>query len=414
MYIMDNPFIKRLKIHSALTLILCLLFISCTNTVKKAETEVEDGGIREIKIKENLSNTQSINLSDIASSISYVVLETDEKCFVSPSMSIYGSKESIVTIGFQVSNHVVCYVFDRKTGSFVRQISRAGQGPGEYTELINNYWDEKNEQVCMWSHPNYIFYNLDGTISHRTPKFKYLVNSFVAYGDLYAGYSPNPIGNNTVRIAFYDQTGAVVDSIPNNRFFERTQKMIVIDNYEWLYVFHDELYFKELFCDTLYHIKDFTLCPRYIFNTGGLAVPYEIQANPMALIRDEYEQYINIIKILEDNNFLYFTVEYRNRLYPAIYDKIEDRLKIMHDVSALSQHGRDGRLPNYGFENDLDGGLPFWPTQMISEKEMMCVYTAEELLELDASKITDENLKNVLNNLEEDSNPVVAIVTLKD
>ena len=45
---------------------------------------------------------------------------------------------------------------------------------------------------------------------------------------------------------------------------------------------------------------------------------------------------------------------------------------------------------------------------------MMCVYTAEELLELDTSKITDEKLKNVLNNLKDDSNPVVAIVTIKD
>ena len=388
-------------------LIIFILFVfGCSS-------ETNEDGIREIKIRENLSNTQSINLSDIASSISYVVLETDEKCLISPNMSIYGSKESILTLGSPSSNIGVCYVFDRKTGSFVRQISRVGQGPGEYTELINNYWDKKNEQVCMYSHPNYIFYNLDGTLSHRTPRFKHAINSFVAYGDLYAGYSPNPIGNNTVRIAFYDQTGAFVDSIPNNRFFERTQKVIAVGNYEWLYVFNDELYFKELFCDTLYHIKDFTLCPRYVFNTSGLVVPYEIQANPMAVIRDEYEQYINIIKILEDNIFLYFTIEYRNRLYPAIYDKTEDRLQIMPDVPVLSQ-SRVGRHPHYGFENNLDGGLPFWPTQMISEKEMMCVYTAEELLELDSSKITDEKLKNVLNNLEEDSNPVVAIVTLKD
>ena len=72
------------------------------------------------------------------------------------------------------------------------------------------------------------------------------------------------------------------------------------------------------------------------------------------------------------------------------------------------------RIKRFGFNNDLDGGLPFWPQQMISDKEMMCVYTAEELLELDSSKITDEKLKNILKNLKEDDNPVVAIVTLKD
>ena len=48
---------------------------------------------------------------------------------------------------------------------------------------------------------------------------------------------------------------------------------------------------------------------------------------------------------------------------------------------------RDWKKPSlYGFENDLDNGLPFWPQQMISDHEMMCVYTAEELLTLDESK----------------------------
>jgi len=51
---------------------------------------------------------------------------------------------------------------------------------------------------------------------------------------------------------------------------------------------------------------------------------------------------------------------------------------------------------------------------MISDQEMMCVYTAEELLSLDASKITNPKLKSLLSSLEEDDNPVVAIVTLKD
>jgi len=387
----------------------CLFFFNCSHSGEKTE----DDGIQEIKVRENLSNTQKVNLSDIASDISYVMLETDEKCLIHHHMTFNCTKDYIITSGNQKANYSVCYVFDRKTGSFVRQISSVGQGPGEYTEIVN-FWDGKNEQVCVLRHPYYVFFNLDGTISHQTQRFEHPIISFVAYGDLYAGYSPNPIGNNTIRIAFYDQTGAFIDSIPNNRFFERTQRMIAVSNDVWLYVFHDELYFKELFCDTLYHIKDFTLCPRYIFNTGGLVVPYEIQANPMAVIRrEEYEKYISIIKILEDNHSLYFTVEYRSRLYPAIYNKMEDRLQIMPDISLLSQSSRDERRQHYGFENDLDGGLPFWPEQIVSDKEMMCVYSAEELLALDISTITDEKLKHVLNNIEEDSNPVVAIITLK-
>jgi hypothetical protein len=51
---------------------------------------------------------------------------------------------------------------------------------------------------------------------------------------------------------------------------------------------------------------------------------------------------------------------------------------------------------------------------MISDREMLCVYAVEDLLKLDASKITDQGLKEVLNGINEYSDPVVAIVTLKD
>ena len=107
-------------------------------------------------------------------------------------------------------------------------------------------------------------------------------------------------------------------------------------------------------------------------------------------------------------------VDYRHFEYPVLYDKAENKVQIMPPVPIPPMKGRDWKIPLCGFENDLDGGLPFWPTQMISDREMMQVYTAEELLELDTSKITDEKLKNVLNNLKDDSNPVVAIVTIKD
>ena len=125
------------------------------------------------------------------------------------------------------------------------------------------------------------------------------------------------------------------------------------------------------------------------------------------------EKYVIIFKILENSKHLYFAFDNRRQKYPAIYDKTEDKLQIMLPVS-IPRLSRDSKTPLYGFENDLDGGLPFWPQQMISDKEMMCVYTAEDLLQLDISKITDEKLKNVLNNLDEESNPVVAIVTLKE
>ena len=398
---MYQLFLKFVKNFTKYGLALCLLFASCSHPVKKVE---EDSGIREIDVMTSLSNIQKVNLSEVASNIEYYVLETDKKCLLTPSMSIFISKEYIVAIGGGQST-AACYVFERKTGKFLRQISRLGQGPGEYIGLLPSFWDAKNEQVCVRGVNNqYIFYNLDGTISHYTSLIPGL---FVEYKDLYVHYCPNMFGDQTMRIGFRDKTGVLIDSIPEYRSWKRTKTSWGTHEDRWLYVFNDGLYCKDLYCDTLYCIKDFALHPRYVFNTGGLAVPYKIQEGgqyerKMTLngpsITDRYEQYMCILKIFEYNKYLYFTVEYRLKTYYAIYDKTENMLKIMQNI----------------FENDLDGGLPFWPQRMVSDNEMMCVFPADKLLELDVSKITDEKLKNVLNSLEEDSNPVVAIVTLKD
>jgi len=400
----------------ALPLVVCLFYASCIHTAKTVAEE----GIPEIEIISNLSKPQKGLLSEVASNIEYIALETDRKCLVSGRRA-YGSKEYIVTIGSLAPNHPVCYVFERGTGKFVRQISSYGRGPGEYTEIIGFLEGEK-EQVVMWGNNQRLFYNLDGTLSHQTGRFVPFARYFVAYGDFYAGYVSNIFGNATTRIAFYDKTGVLVDSIPEYRSWERTMSSWGESSDSWLYVFDDNLYYKDVFCDTLYYIKDFELHPRYIFNTGGRAVPYEIQEGGRYRLEttlggfeiiDRYERYINIIEIVESHRHLYFTVDYRQQLYPAVYDKTGNMIQILSPVSIPPPRS-DWKISFYGFENDLDGGLPFWPQQMISDREMMCVYSAEELLELDISKITDPKLKEVLNSIDEFSNPVVAIVTLKD
>ena len=394
----------------------CFFFTNCNQTIKK--NEVEYDGVREIDIMANISTTQKVNLSTIASNIYYCMLETDRKCLVA-NMAIYCSKDFVVTIGDN------CYVFDRKTGNFIRQISRKGQGPGDYTETISSFWDEYNEQICLYGNMQFLFYNLDGTLSHKANRFTHKINQFVSFEHFFVGYVPNLLGNAKIRIAYYDKTGAIVDSIPNYRSWKRTRPSYGGSLDGWLYISQDSLYYKDIYCDTLYYVDGITLQPRYIFNTNNQAPPYEMQEGGRydilaasrngGIFVDRYEKYFCIFYILEGKENIYFPIEYRQKLYPSVYNKIENKLQIMPPVPIPPKKGiHTERIKRFGFNNDLDGGLPFWPQQMISDKEMMCVYTAEELLELDSSKITDEKLKNILKNLKEDDNPVVAIVALKD
>ena len=411
---MNLLFLKLAKKKSLLNLAILFLCVNCTQPAKKVA--VENDGVRTIDIISNISNTKKVDLSTIASYIEYCMLETDGKCLIG-NKNIYCSGDYIVSMG------KYCYVFERKTGNFVRQISDIGQGPGEYQMTISVLAGDKG-QICLLGNNKLLFFNLDGTLSHTINRFTpSVMYSFVAHEDLYVGYVPNLMGNSTIRIAFFDnKTGELIDSIPNHRSYNQTEGIPRSTGADFLfYTFNNSLNYKDIYCDTLYQIKEFTLQPRYAFYTGGRAFPYELQDEGRIDVRaamrggdyDRYARYIVINRMHESAKFLYFTFDYRVMQYPAIYDKVEGKIQIMSPVS-IPPPPFITPYPLYGFENDLDGGLPFWPQQMVSEKEMMCVYSAEELLELDVSKITDEKLKYVLNSLEADSNPVVVIVTLKD
>jgi len=343
------------------------------------------------------------------------MLETDKECLMR-NKSIYNSGDYFVYMSWDK-----CYVFERKTGNFVRQISQFGQGPNDYQYTVRVLSGDEG-QICLEGNKQFLFFNLDGILSHKTKFFAYY---FIAYENLYVRYVHNTMGNSTIRIAFHDRkTGEIIDSIPNCRFYKGRSYDIGYDFS--FHTFNNFLFYKDIYCDTLYQIKDFSLHPRYIFNTGGRTVPYESQIEGRVDIdammagreNDRYSKYIVVNGFFESTNFLIFTFDYRNRLYPVVFNKseTENNLHIMPPIPLPITYLRDGPsiIPLFGFENDLDGGLPFWPQQMISDNEAMCVYTAEELLELDASKITDENLKNILKILKEDDNPVVAIVTLKE
>ena len=401
-----------------------LLGAGCTSSVKKEE--VDENSIRIIEVKNNLSNTKVIKLSDVASNIEYCPLETGDHCLVRyPGMKVYVSKDFIVTIGNQTLNvSPVYFVFNRKTGQFIREISKHGQGPNEYTDAIESFWDKENEQVCMSKGMTNCFYNLDGTLSHKIDFIPGVTmgNPSFVYKDYYIRYFQGVprVKRIRPRIAFYDKNGFMIDSIPEYRLVNNINgPYTTYPGSGKFYVFQDSLYYKDIFCDTLYNITDFTLQPRYIFNTGGLAIPYEIQAEGQYDDRrgdNLWDKYFIINKINESSKHLYFTIEHRQQIFPAIYEKSQNKLQIMNPVTkpATSQwRNMIGDL-KYGFENDLNGGLPFWPQQMVSDNEMMCVYTAAELLEMDASKVTDPKLKKLLNSLKDDDNPVIAIVTLKD
>ncbi|MDL2266329.1 hypothetical protein LJC43_08110, partial [Parabacteroides sp. OttesenSCG-928-G21] len=76
-----------------------------------------------------------------------------------------------------------------------------------------------------------------------------------------------------------------------------------------------------------------------------------------------------------------------------------------------------------GLVNDLDGGLSFWPQYYTSDNELVDIWRAEDMKELLTEEYfasheikdpeTHQKLKNIVQKLDFDDNPVVVIAKLK-
>lgn len=87
-----------------------------------------------------------LKLSDVVESIKYIPLETRNNCLIGNVTYFDVSQNYIIVYCSQAKNF---YLF-RKNGTFIRKISRLGQGPSEYIEPSAIYLDElkKNIIIC--------------------------------------------------------------------------------------------------------------------------------------------------------------------------------------------------------------------------------------------------------------------------
>ncbi len=97
-----------------------IILFSCKPNVKH-EFEV---------IKVNLGASENVMLSDIASDVDYLVLETNESCLITRIQNIELTDQYIF-----INDAGRCVLQFDSSGKFIRQIGRKGRGPGEYSVI---------------------------------------------------------------------------------------------------------------------------------------------------------------------------------------------------------------------------------------------------------------------------------------
>jgi hypothetical protein len=400
-----------------LTILITLFLLTRCHSDKKAKSE-NDGKKNEffeINYESELKNKKTVTLSDIASDMRYIQLETGDKYLVSRKPEYYFSDNLIF-----VTSSEQLLVFDY-TGKFIRQIGTLGRGPGEI-DLITFVSILEKEQIIIvqtnWSR-KLMFFSFDGTFIKSISRPPDVFRIQVLNLNQYLLYYACAIGNEDYLYILSNENGDTISTVKNHFKWENTSGitgMVGYDTFRPFYNYQNQFFFKSMYNDTIYTILDNNITPAYFVNMGKYRLPNDLRPEPPQTIlrfRRENAKYF-FSSVMEAGGIIFIkTQNYKGLIDKNIIFNIET-----HEGSFLVDKSNE---PS-GLINDWDGGPDFWPIKSVNDNEVFMAIvplTLKSILKEDFNNRTarfedkKQSFKLMVEKLEDSDNPVLMIVKLK-
>jgi hypothetical protein len=393
---------------------------------------------------------RQIKMSAIASKIRYIVLQVpDDSLYFSWGASLHFTSDNIVVsnnLGINLFStdgkfiQTICknYVTpeERAAGNFSRETFRGAWVNHVYTagnSVYYKYTDYPGEQVSL------LRFTLDNNLpimgQVNSPEIKSLdyakgdvissgklatereaaglesTNIFAISDNFYAGLPPNlpeAFDKNTPMLIIFNAKG---DTLCKFRQYDNLETPVTsplirsFSNSSWSN--GDVATFKSSFNDTIFRIyTPNRLRPAFVFNFGE----HKITADNWLHVNRSLSKKISIRDIFETSQYLF--IAYVNYTTDKLKDARNE--KVIYDKEKkefFRLAGKNGEVstpaapppppssniqppvagsPGLLLENDLDGGLAFWPGYVTYDGKMVRVVRPEELI----SHFRNTNYKN--------------------
>ena len=401
--------------QKSLLLLLPFLLLSCSgkkNSDQPSEATVqitEPEFPQIVPFETGIETEREILLSEIADSIRYIPLETNNKCL------IRGLKGTNI---IQTKEYFFLPWLDKlfqytKDGKFIRTLGRKGGGPGEFNWIMQIDVDEEKGLVYMLTTTGKInIYSMETGKFIRAMKVPNIeVSEFAmlrVQDTIAATFKRNNNGRRKVRIYFSNLIGDTL------QIFNRWDLFELNSQYRWMissdidrYMFHYENHtcYKEYYNDTLFTVTPEAIEPRYKFQMGKYSLPMECRFEYLDGNGKRFQEmaapYIQYSAIETDS---YIFMPYSN----WAGEKARERQMAIYDKKAKNCF----KVATGHIKYDLTPGLPLRPITALDSHTLLYVWEAPELIEKaeeTPSILQIEQLKG----LKEDDNPVMMLVYLK-
>ena len=434
--------------HMSLLLIGVFVLLGCSSN--KKQEPISKSGIPVINLSEDVSTVPSLLLSESAEKLEIVSLEMTDQSMLGEIRRIQVTDHNI---WIDHGREFYIYRFSR-SGKFLNKIGSIGQGPGEYTTYSTFLVDEDKKEVYIIANTNGVLaYDFEGNFKRKIVDIQTILQLFSSVYDQY-------ILNNqkffaTQNFALYrpidkDSLWSFVslgDDFQKKKYFKNPahvgkEELIIANranmdrmvNYWREYLtsmdtYNGQLTLKYPDTDTIYCYDDATnqLLPQYAIFTDEEKGDYE--ATHLWFKDRKSFDYFSIFSYYPTKDFVYLIGSKGEEVYTYCYNKKDGSVRLQKRQSAITE--RD--VPWFSFplrqmkrdfvlDNDLGGG-DFTVDSRSSGKYWIDVLDSsdnENWIDIDqikSSTVIDESKKKeliqVLENVTEDSNPILLIATLK-
>jgi len=409
-------------------IIIFLIFfgnMSCAYVKEKTE-KADAQSLIYIKVeKPVVSSLKPLFLSEFVDSIEYIQLETNSKCLLPPNIGIHLTTDFIFTTSG--SN---LFQFDR-TGKFIRQIGREGQGPGEF-KLQYCGFDDNNHRILVISYysrePLIFDYNGNflGNVNDSIVSSCFGLVELFGAGNNYFICTIQPMdidhqwAGKPYELVLYDFNKHKVTQTLTNRLVCRVEDAgwynAVKPSFQTLVKKDSFFYYHSFYNDTLYSVSNSSIHPFAVIDFGKL----KFSSNSVYSRRNMY-QGENAGKIRLAGLF-----KYQDIILLQVYIQEAEGVE---DKSCLCKYDiKRDKIDYYSsiIINDIDG----WQNISIEDmrKEIRVVrhpddFNDKKFSEKIFSKLDDDRLKypeqkgkieKMLKiNKEKDDNPILMILHMK-
>lgn len=366
-------------------------------------------GCTDIKQKDNCSggttidfkNPQSIRSSDIIAEHTYIKLETSDSSLLGSVNQIEILNDRIYILDKNKTNSI--FIFSTQ-GEFIKKLEANGNGPGEFITPQSFKIDPKGYIYVLDRVLNrllkYQLSDLSFIEEIRLPIPSPLSFSIINSSDLFIYYYPIRENSdlNKKQLVIADKTGRIIKTL----YEGSSSGKILHGNPINIYTYKKETRVYPYFTNKIYKIENDSITNCYNLFWGKYTMPdeqlfdkYKNSGDIMNEIFTGEKDWIRLLYVYETDDILLVKYYIKENFHLSYWNKHTKKTVNTKAKSIVDDLGLGGTFP-----------LPIG----IREKQMIGIINP---FEIDIKQVKDKELLSLLENMTEESNPLIIIYSLK-